>query len=238
MKTIKRISKLQQAVEFLAQNFDKKVVVADIGTDHGYLAESLSKQNFIQKIIATDISEKSLSKLEKMIDKHGLSNIETRVGDGLDPVVNADISVIAGIGGWEIINILKTQNVTSEGRKKCAYFVLQPAQNVNELRAWLFDNKVCVLRDYVICDAERFYPILIVDVSKKQRNRKSVFNVWLGRDNVTSDEDFVLYLKDTKTFLEFLSGVSKKRIKKDKVLRDKTKLFKLINKLLKRCDIA
>lgn len=233
MKTIKRISKLQEAVEIVAQNFERKVVVADIGTDHGYLSESLSKQDYIEKIIATDISSKSLSKLKKLIEIEGLTKIETAVGDGLEPVANADISVIAGIGGWEIINILKNQNVDEFKNKKCRYFVLQPAQNIVELRKWIFDNKIFVIKDFVIYDAERFYPIVIVDTEKKQRNKKNIFNLWLGRDNSVQSSDFVLFLNDTKTFLEFLETIPKKRIRKDKVLRDKFKLYLLVNKLLK-----
>ena len=87
-----------------------------------------------------------MSKLEKLVKKCNLQKIETFVGDGLEPVKNADVSVIAGIGGWEIIKILTTQNRQNIDKKhhqnKCDYFVLQPAQNVNELRLWLFENKV------------------------------------------------------------------------------------------------
>lgn len=233
MKTYKRIEKLEEAVEFVSDFFDKKVVVSDIGTDHGYLAEALSKNEKINKVFATDISEKSLEKLEILIKNRKLKNIKTAVGDGLEPVENADISVIAGVGGWEIIKILETQNVCEGGKRKCDYFVLQPAQNVNELRLWLIGNKVKILKDYVIFDADRFYPIIIVDVSKKQRTKKNLFNVWLGRDNDVSNEDFVMFLKELKVSFEFLKDISKSRAKKDKVLYQKYKLNKLIDKLLK-----
>ncbi len=232
MKTYSRIEKLQAAVMLVQSELKKPLVVADIGTDHGYLADLLSKNEQVEKIIATDISAKSLSKLEAKINYKKLSKIETAVGDGLIPVKSADVSVIAGVGGHEIVKILESQNIGDDGNRKCDYFVLQPAQNVNELRIWLFDNKIRILKDYIIFEADRFYPIIIVQSSKKQRNRKSIYNIWLGRDNDVSNNDFVLFLKDLKSNLEFLKTIDKKRAKKDKLLYQKYKLNRLIDKLL------
>ena len=48
MKTYKRIDKICNAVEFACGLFDRKIVVADIGTDHGYVAEKISKFQNIQ----------------------------------------------------------------------------------------------------------------------------------------------------------------------------------------------
>lgn len=236
MKTYKRILKLEEAVKFVCEYADKDIkdfVAADIGTDHGYLAEKLSKLEHVRKVIASDISAKSLSKLQALIKSRKLTNIETVVGDGLEPIEKADVSVIAGIGGWEIIKILKTQNKTSDGDLKCKFFVIQPAQNVVELRTWLFNNKIEVILDYVIEDAERFYPIIIIDVSKKQSNRKSLQNIWLGRDCWRYSEDFRLFLKNLKESFVFLKDISKERAKEDKVLYQKYKLNRLIDKLLK-----
>ena len=232
MKTIKRIKKLTEAVAFASKNFDRKVIVADIGTDHGYLAESLSKQNFVEKILATDISEKSLSKLENLIEKESLEKIETRLGNGLEPIKNVDLTVIAGLGGFEMITMLNSQNQGEKVGRKCDIFVLQPTQNVVELRRFLSKKKVAVLSDRVIEDAERFYPIIVVDVSKKSKLKPSVFNIWLGRDNVTSDADFYAFLLNQRELLLFVKNLPKFRILRDKVLREKLKLLHLIEKLL------
>jgi tRNA (adenine22-N1)-methyltransferase len=234
MKTFKRINKLTENVLMTADDkFDGEVVVADIGTDHGYLAESLSKSDKIKKIIATDISEKSLSKLQNLIKKEGLEKIDTFVGDGLVPIDSADICAIAGIGGFEIMSMLKNQNKNADGTVKCRYFVLQPAQNVIELRKWLSLNKISVLRDVVVEDAERFYPILTIDVSEKKKLKSNIFNIWLGRDNDLKSQDFVAFLIEMKKSLEFIQNLPKLRIFRDKALREKYKLFHLIEKLLK-----
>lgn len=232
MKTDKRITKLYEAVTFLFNKFDKKVIVSDIATDHGYLAEKLSKDKFIEKVIATDISEKSLNKLQKLIKLNNLKNIETYVGDGLKPINATDIAVIAGVGGFEIIKMISKQNKTTNYENKCRYFVLQPAQNVVELRNYIFSNKICLLKDYVIEDAERFYPILIIDVENRQRNKKNIYNMYLGRDNNLKDIDFVKFLKDSLEYLKFIEKIPKKRIWFDRELRKKYKLKLLIEKLI------
>ena len=234
MKTLKRIEKLHEAVMFVATGIDRKLVVADIATDHGYLAESLSKNDKIERVIATDISEKCLKKLVELIDKNKLEKIETIVGDGLSVIEKTDVSVVAGVGGWEIIKMLKNQNKTPDGTTKCDLFVLQPAQNALELREWLFDNNVYVVKDYIVEDAGRFYPVIIIDISKKQTNEKSVFNMWIGRDNSVESEDFVKFLKETQLFLKFLEDISIERIESDKVLKEKFELKLIIDKLLEK----
>lgn len=235
MKTQRRIKKIFDLTMLAANNFSKNVVVADIATDHGFVAELLSKCDKVQKVIATDISEKSLSKLTKLILLKKLNKIETRLGDGLLPIEQADICVIAGIGGFEIKKMIETQNRKDNGDPKCNMFVLQPAQNIVELREWIFDNNFFVLQDVVIEDAERFYPITVIDISREQDNEKSIFNLWLGRDSRQNLIDFKHFLVYLKEYLQFLDGISYERALKDKMLLQKYELNNLIkNDLIKK----
>lgn len=262
MKSQKRIYAIFNAVAFASLKFKRKIVVADIGTDHGFVAKLLSESNFAEKVIATDISEKSLSKLEKLIENHNLKNIETRVGNGLEPIEKADVTVIAGMGGFEIIKMLEFQNITVEEekqnfsaeqmmkknidvyskktqffrkkvKKKCNIFVLQPAQNIVELRFWVMKNHYKILKDVTVKDGDIFYPILVVDVSKFAISRKSVYNLWIGRDSKENVVDFNKYMIYLNDYLSFLNGVTKKRLTEDKILYQKYKLKKIIKKYLK-----
>ena len=238
MKTFKRIDCLEAAVRRTWETFfDRKIVACDVATDHGYIAEKLSKQNYVEKVYATDISEKSLQKLKNLIEFHKYLNIFAFFGDGLNPIESADICVIAGIGGFEIIKILSTQN-TAHGKNKCDFFVLAPSHNVIQLRRFLAENHIFIFDDHIIEDEGKFYPIITVCVSKKQFLRKSIFNIWLGRDNNLSNDDFIKFLMETDFRLSFLDGVNKKRIKSDKILYQKFKLRKLVKKLLKRRNLC
>ena len=104
-----------------------------------------------------------------------------------------------------------------------------------ELREWVFDHKIKVVKDYVIEDADRFYPILIIDVSREEINEKSIKNLWIGRDAESEVEDYKLFLKDQLEYLKFLEELSQERIMQDKVLQDKYELKKLIENELGLC---
>ena len=175
-----------------------------------------------------------MDKVIKIKNECNLDKVETRLGDGFCPIDFADLTVVAGIGGFEIIKMLETQNVGDDGNVKCSLFVLQPSQNVYELRKWLFDNEMFVWKDIVFESAKRFYPILAVDVSRKQINEHSIFNLYLGRDNTLENVEFVRFLKDNLQTLQFLNDVTSERMKDDKILKEKFELKLCIENILKK----
>ena len=234
MKAYKRIKKLTEVVLSLLDKFDESVVVADIGADHGYLSESLSRLDKVNKILAVEISQKCLDKVIKLKQNFGLEKIEPVLSDGLTNIQSADISVMAGIGGYEIINILKNQNKIGNVLK-CNIFVLQPSDNFVELKTWLNENDILILRDFFFESAKRFYPVIVVDVSKKEQVKLTDFDLYLGRDSKIDDREFVSYLKYLKENLSYLDGLLPERINSDATLVQKQKLKILIEKLLEKC---
>ena len=236
MKTQKRINKIYEAIVLASKTFENEIIVADIATDHGFIAEKALNCEKVKSVIATDISEKSLSKLQKLIKLKKLTKIETMLGDGLLPIQKADICVIAGIGGYEIKNMIEKQNIGEDGKNKCNLFVLQPTQNFVELRDWIFDNNFYVLSDTVIEYAERFYSIIVIDISKKQVNEKTIFNLWLGRDSRQNLTDFKHFLVFLKEYLRFFANISIERAEKDIITLQKYELFYSIDKLLLECE--
>ncbi len=234
MKAYKRIRKLTEVVFQLLNNYDRPVIVADIGADHGYLSESLSRLEKVDKVLAVEISEKCLDKVIKLKQDFNLDKIIPVLSDGLVNVLGADISVMAGIGGYEIINILDKQNNTKNGRK-CDLFVLQPSDNFVELKTWLYKNEILILKDFVFESAKRFYPVIVIDVSKTEKAQISDYDLYLGRDSSLEDKEFVNYLMYLKDSLNYLDGLTKERIDNDNVLKQKQKLKILIENLLDKC---
>lgn len=232
MRTQKRIEKLSEMVKLASSEFNRKITVIDVGTDHGYLAERLSKFDFVSQVIATDISEKSLQKLKNLIKIHNILKINCVFCDGITKVDSGDVTVIAGIGGEEIIRILKTQNKKQNGENKCNLFVLCPAQNVVELRKYIFENKIKLVRDECIEDVGRFYQILLIDLRESQENEKNEFNLYLGRDNTMENSDFVKMVRLADEFLKFLENITDEQIERDKALQEKVELKNIIKKLL------
>ena len=168
MKLIKRLKAIVDLIE------KGEFVIADIGADHGYLSKMLIDQNKAKKVIATDISKQSLQKTDDLVKKYKMQDqIETRVGDGLNPVKydKLDYVVIAGMGGYEIIKIL------SQDKYNVNKFILQPSknQNVVELRKFLNNNFFFIEKDFIIEDNKRFYnTILCYKTSKYFKNNTCI----------------------------------------------------------------
>lgn len=235
MKSFRRIKKLAEAVKELASKGERKIVVADIACDHGYLAELISRDENVAKVVASDISKKCLAKVEELKKNYHLDKIETVLGDGLEPIERADISVIAGLGGYEIIKILKTQNKNSFTENKCDLFVFQPSDSEVQLRDFLFLNQIKIIKDYIIKSGKRFYPIIIIDVSKQEKNETTLFNRYLGRDNKIENSDFRDFLKNYLILTEFMKNITVEQLEKDEKLKEKYNVRIMIEKLLKEC---
>lgn len=142
-------------------------VVADVGCDHGRLSCALIQRNIATRCIAIDISEPSLKKAERLIRQIGLQDrIETRLGDGLTPLVagEADALAILGMGGTIMTEILDVKPPLM-GASKC---VLQPMRGAEDIRRWLYARNYPVLEDRVVLDTGRYYQVFSVGQPQKE----------------------------------------------------------------------
>ncbi|ORU00425.1 putative tRNA-m1A22 methylase [Anaerovibrio sp. JC8] len=115
--------------------------VADIGTDHAYLAIELYKANNDRLVIAADLNEGPCQAARRTIADAGLNGeIEVRQGDGLAALKPGEVETvcIAGMGGKLEADILAAQPQVVE-QLKC--LVLQPQNGFEYLRQWLYDHK-------------------------------------------------------------------------------------------------
>ncbi|MBC8590752.1 tRNA (adenine(22)-N(1))-methyltransferase [Wansuia hejianensis] len=152
--------KLSKRLQEIADLVPKGSIVADIGTDHGYVPAYLIQNNISKLVIATDISEGSLEKTINYVkDKQLERKILTRLGDGLEVIkpFEVDTVIIAGMGGLLIGDILeKNKNVTDS----ITYFILQPMVASKELRQYLIDNKFIIIDEGLVKEDNKFYEII------------------------------------------------------------------------------
>lgn len=132
--------------------------VADIGTDHGYLGARLLMDGRVERVQFLDISEPSLSKARRLMDRLGfLPQSDFAVGDGAKALLYpADAIVIAGMGGSTIAHILK------EGvdRFAGARLLLQPNVAHKEVRETLCAIGYRIDDERLVEAAGRFYTII------------------------------------------------------------------------------
>ncbi len=140
---------------------------ADIGCDHGKLSYYLLQTDRAERVIATDISAACLQKTEKLAQENGVTDrLITRLGDGLDPLKDkeADVVVIAGLGGDVISNVLKR----AYDENKCFdAFALSPNKHAEKVRETLLSIGHCIEEDRMVKCGNKFYPVIKSRIAKK-----------------------------------------------------------------------
>lgn len=153
--------KLKGRLKLIAKKIPRCITICDIGTDHGYIPIYCILKGICERAVATDVRKGPLLIAQENIKRYGLDeNIETRLGDGLEPVaeVEADVIVIAGMGGILIRDILKRDY---EKAKK-ALLILQPMNAPEALREWLYSEGFEIVDEELAKEGSKFYNVISV----------------------------------------------------------------------------
>ena len=129
--------KLTDRMQVIADLVNDGEIVADIGTDHGYIPLWLLINGRCSDVILADVNQGPLDRAAAKLDM--------RLGSGIEVLENgeADTVIIAGMGGILIRDILSHDIAKTRSLKK---LILQPRNNSDELRRWICS----VLRDFTI----------------------------------------------------------------------------------------
>lgn len=137
-------------------------VLADVGTDHGYIPIALVQRQKIIGAIAMDINKGPLARAQENIASAQLGDyIQTRLSDGVAALDEgeADSILIAGMGGELVIHIL------SEGEKVCkaaSELILQPQSDIRKVREYLRLHHYKIVDEDMICEDGKYYPMMRV----------------------------------------------------------------------------
>lgn len=137
-------------------------VLADVGTDHGYIPIALIQRQKITGAIAMDINRGPLARAQENIASAQLGDyIQTRLSDGVAALGEgeADSILIAGMGGELVIHIL------SEGEKVCkaaSELILQPQSDIRKVREYLRLHHYKIVDEDMICEDGKYYPMMRV----------------------------------------------------------------------------
>jgi len=137
-------------------------VIADIGTDHGYVPISLIQRKKIKRAIAMDINKGPLQRAQKHIQEFQLEDyIETRLSDGVKKleIGEVDTILIAGMGGELVIRIM------TEGMEVCRSvkeLVLQPQSELGRVRKFLREKNFAIIDEDMIIEDGKYYPMMKV----------------------------------------------------------------------------
>ena len=132
-------------------------IVADIGTDHGYLPIYLIQSGKIDRAIAADIGKMPLENARKSVAQYELlDKIELRLSDGLNSFKENEVNeiVFAGMGGTLIAEkLMEIPWIKNES----LHFVFQPQSRAEDLREFLFANGFEIGEEIATHEGNRFY---------------------------------------------------------------------------------
>ncbi len=154
--------KLSKRLELVASMAPEKSRVADVGTDHGYIPIALVERGIAVNAIAMDLRPGPLRRAEDHIRQAGLRGmIQTRLSDGLLKLSpgEADVAVIAGMGGELIIHIL------DEGRhvwQDMGRFILSPQSDLDKVRRYLREQGFGFIDEAMVEEEGKFYTVMAV----------------------------------------------------------------------------
>lgn len=164
---------LSKRLEQVALMVTKGNIIADIGTDHGYVPIYLIKNKICPKAYAMDINKGPIEIAKKNIISYGLENqITTLQSDGLDMLEPnmADTVIIAGMGGELIVNILEKGLERLENcQKPLNELVLSPQKRIDMVRKYLIDNSWQIVDEKMLIDMNKFYTVI-----KAKKGREKV----------------------------------------------------------------
>ena len=137
-------------------------VVADIGTDHGYVPIELVKKGVCKKGLAMDIGKGPLERAEAHIRSCRMEDqITVRLSDGMDKLSpgEADRVVIAGMGGPLMARIL------TDGRdsaKAAGELILSPQSELADFRRFLCEEGYVIREEVMLEEDGKYYVIFRV----------------------------------------------------------------------------
>lgn len=147
---------------------------ADVGCDHGYVANQMLLSGKCDYAIVTDVSATCLKKAETLLSKKHKGKFDALVRDGLKGVPKVDQVLIAGMGGELICDIISNADFLPET------FVLQPMKNAEKVRELLIKSGYRLIKDYTFKD-EKYYDLI---VCKRGEDFYTQDEIVFGRDNL------------------------------------------------------
>lgn len=166
--------KLSKRLMAVASMVCQDQILADVGTDHGYIPIYLMEQGRITGAIAMDIGKGPLERAKEHIKMSGMGDyIQTRLSDGLAALHVGEVQsiVVAGMGGGLVIHILE------EGRKVAQAVeevILQPQSELEKVRDYLRENGYTVEAEDMVFEDGKYYPMMRVRYTGKVTEDKRI----------------------------------------------------------------
>lgn len=150
---------------------------ADIGTDHAYIPIYLVCSGICGRAVCTDIKDGPLRRAAKNIEMYGLQQrIALKKGSGLAPISGMGVgcAIMSGMGGFLICGMLEESKETARSIER---FILQPMQEPDEVRKYLYRNDYSICDEKLVKDGNRIYQVMSVTHGRMDLDDEIYFEV-------------------------------------------------------------
>ena len=208
--------KLNNRLQSIANLLDKDLTYLDIGCDHGLLEAYLLKRKY--KIIGSDNKQGPLNQAQKTYKQEKIKG-DLRLGDGLDTYQGEDAVIISGMGGLNIIGIIRNN---LKKAKQVKTFILSPNNYIEYVRKYLVRIGYHIEEEQLVKD-KYIYNILVFSKGKKRYTKREYYfgPILLQRKDKLFKEYYERDLNSKKIILKLLPQeqwyrryILKKKIKK------------------------
>lgn len=202
MKNITLSKRMETVVNMVSP---RSFAIADIGCDHAYISIALLERRLAEKVIAMDVRPGPLEIARKNVAYYGMEDrIELRMSDGLERLSKeeADVIIIAGMGGLLMKGILERGRKILEWEKKRPSLILQPQSDIHEVRIFLQEHAYHIVQEKMLMDEGKYYTVIKAEPRKVDRQYTDT-ELRYGSYSL-EHRDMVLYeyLKKEKKVLE------------------------------------
>ncbi|MGN0317580.1 MAG: tRNA (adenine(22)-N(1))-methyltransferase [Lachnospira sp.] len=168
-------------------------VVADIGTDHGYLPIALVCGGKSAFAYACDLRKGPLSRAEEHIRQVGVSDrVKTVLSDGMAGLSKnmADTITITGMGGRLIKDIMIKGRPVYDDKTQ---LIVSPQSEIGEFRLFMASEGYEIVREHMLMEDGKYYVIIDCRYTGKPYDDKFTKEQLLFGDYLLKGKDKVLY---------------------------------------------
>lgn len=191
--------KLSPRLTYIASFVTFDMIIADIGSDHGFLPYYLLDNKIVSKAYACDNKLGPYKNLLKTFDNKFNNQIEIKCSDGLNDLPNyVNTIIMTGMGGDLIIKLL-SRNPNKLNNIK--YLVLSPQSNIPIVRNFLINNGFKIVDEGLVKD-DKIYHVIKCQKGSQNLNQNEIYfgPILLKRKNAL----FIKYYSDRLNEIESL----------------------------------
>lgn len=228
--------KLTDRLLKIASLVDRDKKIADIGTDHGYIPVYLLNEGVINYAILADINKGPLENAKKEVTRNKLTEkVDLRLGSGIEVLKKGEVEevIIAGMGGSLINEILMANENVAHTTEK---FILQPMQNPEDLREYLYKNGYEILDECLVREDYRIYEIIVCKYKNLPPSEKDPIYYEIGEKLIQKNDPLLREFIENKirmnnNILNKLDKVDAASVESRKIVVNKK--IEALNNLLK-----